>query len=78
MRTLEPTAVQVVGPRRLDGGVLLGHDADELGAVRVLVEELYRAFAADRERQNRLREDDGVPKGKDGYTPMDLALIREL
>jgi hypothetical protein len=71
-------AVQVVRARRLDGGILLGHDTDELRAVRVLVEELHRAFPAYRERQDGLREDHRVPERENGNTPMDLALTREL
>ena len=78
MRTLASDAVQVVGARRLDRSVLLSDDPDELRPVRVLVEELHRAFAADRERQNGLREDYRVPERENGNAPMDLTLTGEL
>ena len=53
-------AVDVVEARRLDRGVLGGHEREHPVAGDDVVDQVDRALLADRERHDRLREDHGV------------------
>ena len=54
--------VQVVLPRLLHGRVALGEDRDQLAVGDRIVDEPHRALARDRQRHERIRKEDRVPK----------------
>jgi hypothetical protein len=65
-------AMKVIRTWGLDGCVTLGYNPDELGAVRVLVEEANRALSADRKWKDRVWKNDRVPKRQNRNAVVDL------
>ena len=66
-----PTAYRVLG-----GGIALGDDADHLALAQGVVDELDGARAGHGQRQDGLREEQGVPQRKDAQLGGDIAQIQ--
>ena len=56
-------AVDLVGTRFIDGGIVLGGEEDLLVAGQRLFERAHARLAAHHERRHHVREDDDVPDG---------------
>src|SRR5262249_17639766 len=57
--------VEIVLSGLFDGGVALGEHGDQLAVGNRIVDETHGAFPRDRERHERIRKEDGIPKRED-------------